>query len=70
MLRRQVEFAVGQRIRKRNRGGGTWEIMAIRQDPQTGAVHVEMFNVEDPNTRRTFSNVALSDPDQFEIVSA
>ncbi len=68
MLRKQVEFSVGQRLRKKMRGGGTWEIMAIRKDP-SGAVHVEMFNVVDKNTRRTLSSSVLADPDQFEVIS-
>ena len=69
MLRRSIEFAVGQRVRKKAKGGGVWEIMAIRKDA-SGAVHIEMFNVMDPNTRRTLSRVALSDGDQFELLSA
>lgn len=69
MLRRQIEFAVGQRIRKKAKGGGVWEIMAIRKDP-SGAVHIEMFNITDPNTRRTLSRAALSDNDQFELLSS
>tara|TARA_B100000287_G_C20053661_1_gene551414 strand:+ start:259 stop:468 length:210 start_codon:yes stop_codon:yes gene_type:complete len=68
MLRRQTEFSVGQRIRKRSRGGGIWEIMGIHKDP-SGAVHIEMFSMDDPNTRRTLSRFALSDPEQFELVS-
>lgn len=69
MLRRQTEFAVGQRLRKRSRGGGVWEIMAIHKDP-SGAIHVEMFKLGDPNTRRTLSRFTLADPEQFELVSA
>ncbi len=68
MLRRSIEFAVGQHIRKKTSGGGTWQIMALRKD-QGGVVNIEMFNVNDPNTRRTLSQYALSDSTQFEIVT-
>ncbi len=69
MLKRQTGFAVGQRLRKKARGGGVWEIMAIRKD-KSGAINVEMFRVDDVSTRRTLSAYVLSDPEQFEIVSS
>lgn len=69
MLKRQTGFAVGQRVRKKARGGGVWEIMAIRKD-KNGAINIEMFRVDEITTRRTLSAYVLSDPEQFELVSS
>ncbi len=69
MLKRQTGFAIGQRVRKKARGGGVWEIMAIRKD-KNGAINIEMFKIDEPTTRRTLSAYVLSDTEQFEIVSS
>ena len=69
MLKRQTGFAIGQRVRKKARGGGVWEIMAIRKD-KNGAINIEMFKIDEPTTSRTLSAYVLSDTEQFEIVSS
>ena len=67
MQRRGREVAEGQRYQKIGKGGGNWEVVAVRTD-SSGAVHAKMRSLTEPKTFRTFAIEAVLDLRNFRLL--
>ena len=67
MQRRGREVTEGQRYQKVAKGGGSWEVVAVRTD-SGGAVHARMRSLVEPTTFRTFAIEALLDLRNFRLI--
>jgi hypothetical protein len=59
----------GQIYRKTGRGGGAWQVVAVKIDA-LGAQHARMISMSEPGTYRTVAIAVLHDARNFQRVEA